>query len=555
MSKTIYEMMNSITDTMQDEEASKTRRGPVIMINDDTLAKAESDISTLRDLLGLNSTQVLILTGLVSLSSHNQIDKSDIAWFLGIKYLKFLSYADDFEELKRRGYIRLKKDGDVVIPPETLKNLKENRAVEPETTSGLDTSQILSRLHRKLKMLEDEEMTQDDFMSDANALMTDNPGTSIARVYGNLNNKGVPSAQRLLFIAVLNRYVFEDDDEVAWFNVESYFEEGTLDSLRWEYKQEIMRLQTMGILEYAGENGVQTKDYFKIKDEVKEEALVDIGGLKKKEQRVSASSKVTAGSITKKELFYNPTEQRQVDQLNVLLGDGRFQEIRSKMKDKGLRTGFSCLFYGGPGTGKTETVYQLARQSGRDLFVVDVAQIKSCWVGESEKNIKRVFSRYRECVKNGSTIPILLFNEADAIFGIRREGAGDAVDKMENSIQNIILQEMEDLDGILIAITNLTCNLDRAFERRFLYKVRFDKPSVEARSHIWTTMIPELSQDEALKLAATFDFSGGQIENISRKKTVNELIDGTIPSFDQILQFCSEENIGEQSERKRIGFC
>ena len=225
------------------------------------------------------------------------------------------------------------------------------------------------------------------------------------------------------------------------------------------------------------------------------------------------------------------------------------------MKDKGLRTGFSCLFYGGPGTGKTETVYQLARQSGRDLFVVDVAQIKSCWVGESEKNIKRVFSRYRECVKNGGTIPILLFNEADAIFGIRREGAGDAVDKMENSIQNIILQEMEDLDGILIATTNLTCNLDKAFERRFLYKIRFDKPSVEARSHIWTTMIPELSQDEALKLAATFDFSGGQIENISRKKTVNELIDGTIPSFDQILQFCSEENIGEQSERKRIGFC
>ena len=328
-----------------------------------------------------------------------------------------------------------------------------------------------------------------------------------------------------------------------------------LDAIRWDYKLENLILQTIGVLEYAGENGVLTKEYFKIKDEVKEEALADIGGLKKKEQRVSASSKVTAGSITKKELFYNPTEQRQVDQLNVLLGDGRFQEIRSKMKDKGLRTGFSCLFYGGPGTGKTETVYQLARQSGRDLFVVDVAQIKSCWVGESEKNIKRVFSRYRECVKNGGSIPILLFNEADAIFGIRREGAGDAVDKMENSIQNIILQEMEDLDGILIATTNLTCNLDRAFERRFLYKIRFDKPSVEARSHIWTTMIPELSQDEALKLAATFDFSGGQIENISRKKTVNELIDGTIPSFDQILQFCSEENIGEQSEHKRIGFC
>ena len=72
--------------------------------------------------------------------------------------------------------------------------------------------------------------------------------------------------------------------------------------------------------------------------------------------------------------------------------------------------------------------------------------------------------------------PILLFNEADAIFGIRQEGATRAVDKMENSIQNIILQEMEKLDGILIATTNLTTNLDNAFERRFLYKIRFDRP-------------------------------------------------------------------------------
>lgn len=125
---------------------------------------------------------------------------------------------------------------------------------------------------------------------------------------------------------------------------------------------------------------------------------------------------------------------------------------------------------------------------------------------------------------------------------------------MENSIQNIILQEMEDMDGILIATTNLTSNLDKAFERRFLYKVRFNKPSAEARSHIWTSMIPELSEAEAAKLAQDFDFSGGQIENISRKKTVRELIDGVQPTFEQILQFCSEETIGEKSERRRIGF-
>ena len=176
------------------------------------------------------------------------------------------------------------------------------------------------------------------------------------------------------------------------------------------------------------------------------------------------------------------------------------------------------------------------------------------WVGESEKNIKEVFDRYRQCVAAGGMIPILLFNEADAIFGIRKVGADWSVDKMENSIQIIILQEMEDLDGILIATTNLTCNLDKAFERRFLYKVRFDKPSVEARGKIWQAMMPELSYSEALSLAEGYDFSGGQIENIVRKKTVQALISGTEPSFEDILGFCREEGIGDQRVQRRIGF-
>ena len=175
-------------------------------------------------------------------------------------------------------------------------------------------------------------------------------------------------------------------------------------------------------------------------------------------------------------------------------------------------------------------------------------------MGESEKNMKEVFRRYRECVRTAGKVPILLFNEADAVFGIRREGAGSAVDKMENSLQNIILQEMEDLDGILIATTNLTCNLDKAFERRFLYKVRFDRPSPKAKARIWRSMIPGLGEAEAFRLATEFDFSGGQIENVARKKTVRELISGEAASFGQIREYCLEESIGGESSRRKIGF-
>ena len=275
--------------------------------------------------------------------------------------------------------------------------------------------------------------------------------------------------------------------------------------------------------------------------------------------------RLTADAIlTHKQLFFPKDIQRQVEELGCFLQPENYQRIQDRMKEKGFRNGFACLFYGSPGTGKTETVYQLARQTGRNIMVVDVPQIKSKWVGESEKNIKALFDRYREQVKRSNenhnenhnrNTPILLFNEADAIIGIRKNGASSAVDKMENSIQNIILQEMETLDGIMIATTNLQQNLDKAFERRFLYKIKFDKPTEEARAHIWRSMIPELSDLDVHTLASKYDFSGGQIENIARHYAIDTILHGTSDDvLPMLIRHCDNERLDEKDKRK-IGFC
>jgi SpoVK/Ycf46/Vps4 family AAA+-type ATPase len=224
------------------------------------------------------------------------------------------------------------------------------------------------------------------------------------------------------------------------------------------------------------------------------------------------------------------------------------------MKAQKMRCGFACIFYGSPGTGKTETVLQLARMTGRNIMQVNISEVKSCWVGESEKNIKAIFDRYREQAKKAKLAPILLFNEADAVIGKRKEGADRAVDKMENSIQNIILQEMETLDGIMIATTNLEQNMDKAFERRFLYKVKFNKPSVEVRSHIWQSMIPVLSDKESLALAEKYDFSGGQIENIARHYAIDNVLHGDGENrLDRLFAYSDSERF-EKKEQRKIGF-
>jgi SpoVK/Ycf46/Vps4 family AAA+-type ATPase len=112
---------------------------------------------------------------------------------------------------------------------------------------------------------------------------------------------------------------------------------------------------------------------------------------------------------------------------------------------------------------------------------------------------------------------------------------------------------MENLEGILIATTNLTRNMDKAFERRFLYKIEFTKPDIEYRQSIWQAMLPALSDTDAHELAGSFDFSGGQIENIARKAMVESVLTGVKPSLDTLESFCRDE-IPESDAGARIGF-
>ena len=253
-------------------------------------------------------------------------------------------------------------------------------------------------------------------------------------------------------------------------------------------------------------------------------------------------------------LYFDENLNKQVDFIRQSLDEGMFVNLQNRLETKGLSKGMSVIFYGGPGTGKTESVYQLARQSGRSIMHVDISQSKSMWFGESEKKIKEIFSNYKNLCKTESLKPILLFNEADAIFGKRKDTNASNVAQTENAIQNIILEEMEKLDGILIATTNLNQNLDAAFERRFLFKVKFEKPTVEAKQKIWQSKLDWLSEEDAFQLAADYSFSGGEIDNIVRKVTMEEVLNGERPGIKEITGFCDSEKFTNNAGNKRLGF-
>ena len=195
---------------------------------------------------------------------------------------------------------------------------------------------------------------------------------------------------------------------------------------------------------------------------------------------------------------------------------------------------------------------QIAKATGRAIYHVDISSTKSCWFGESEKLIKAVFKKYEDICEHSEKRPILLFNEADGIFSKRKGTDSSNVAQTENTIQNIILEEMERLDGILVATTNMAENLDGAFERRFLFKIKFEKPSFEARKSIWLSKIPSLSDEDARALADAFTFTGGEIDNIVRKATIVEVLNGSEPSLHELKRLCREEKM--HGNTARIGF-
>lgn len=258
-------------------------------------------------------------------------------------------------------------------------------------------------------------------------------------------------------------------------------------------------------------------------------------------------------NIAQKTLYYNEAEITQIGILKIAIDEKKFISLEARLKEKAMPCGITALLHGDPGTGKTESVYQLAKESGRNIFKVDISETKSMWFGESQKLVKKIFTDYEEYRKTEKVCPILLFNEADAVIGKRKPAGSSNTAETENAIQNILLEELEKFEGILFATTNLLSNLDSAFERRFLFKVRFEKPALENAAKIWKSKLPFLSENESLQLAERFDFSGGEIENIARKCAMNELLNGIKPDFYKIEKFCKEEKWSSE-DKKKIGF-
>ena len=258
--------------------------------------------------------------------------------------------------------------------------------------------------------------------------------------------------------------------------------------------------------------------------------------------------------IHEKTLFFDPETEEEVQFLVKAYSQDGYHKIASRLEANARRKTLACLLYGPPGTGKTELALQLAHSSGRDIIQADISKLTGSYVGESERNYRQLFLAYRYAVKVMDPIPILLLNEADAFLSSRVQVLR-ANEKYENNLQNILLEEFENFEGLLLATTNHTANIDEAFDRRFFMKVEIGIPNDETRLRIWEKAMPFLDSRQAVLLADWFTLTGAQIDNVATRYDILTALNGRSPTIDELTDLCrTEEKRITGRQRSKIGF-
>jgi AAA+ superfamily predicted ATPase len=257
-------------------------------------------------------------------------------------------------------------------------------------------------------------------------------------------------------------------------------------------------------------------------------------------------------NIQHQDLFYNDNVQSEINMISDVLSDRRYRTFIDIMEQEKQLPALTILLSGPPGTGKTETALQWAKASGRLIYTVDFSELINKYVGDSEKAIKKMFTQYKESMKKEPLCPILFFNEADAIIS-KRVSIQRSLDQFNNTVQNILLDELENFSGILIATSNHLMNMDEAFMRRFLYKIELSNPLPMARLQILKSRFPFLKEMDIVKLN-DIPFTGAQINNVLRKRVVHKLQFGKEINADIIREWLLNDISMTPQKMSTMGF-
>ena len=280
----------------------------------------------------------------------------------------------------------------------------------------------------------------------------------------------------------------------------------------WFYGKNILRL------EGAGEGEPLLSSQLRVSEEFLSRVQLDVEY--KPDYTTGFPAKRITTELNWEDMVLDYQVTTELEEINTWISSGK-----TIMEDWGLsrilKAGYRSLFYGPPGTGKTLAATLLGKKNNMDVYRIDLSMIVSKYIGETEKNLAKVF----DLDENRNWI--LFFDEADALFG-KRTSTNTSNDRHANQEVAYLLQRIEDFPGMVILATNLRSNIDEAFSRRFQSVIYFPMPTEELRAEIWRKMLkgwPEDVDEDLITMAAKTELSGGSIANVVRRcalATVNQ---------------------------------
>ena len=505
-------------------------------------------LSILSEYFQITKSEAFFTSIIFSKTCHGRpADLEDIFEHLGCGAVKILEYSEEFENLYSKGLIlRMKNDRHHIhtdvdyyyyINPKITDAILQGKPVsEMDQVTFSDIILLLEKLESLLEQRSEKYIVTANMFGIASQIIKSSADLLLIREIKNLKLR---FSDEFIFLYLIWKAILGYNTIDVQRLTEMVFD---TTSKRINYAQGLL-FETNSLIKNSlvevCEAGFYNDTNLKLTE--KTHNLLKKCGLKALNMTQKKDNVFKPDDITSKTLIYDEHEMRQYHLVRNLLQENNLTVTQKRLIDKGLPKGITVLFHGYPGTGKTESVLQLAKETDRMIMRVDISQSKSMWFGESEKRIKRIFTDYTMFMEDCDQTPILFLNEADALISKRNDVNSSNVKQTENSMQNILLEEMENFQGILIATTNLIKNFDAAFERRFLFKVEFRKPSVSIKAKIWKLKLPMLSETDCELLASMFDFSGGQIDNVVRKTEIHEIIHGGSVDIKTIIGFCEEE--------------
>jgi hypothetical protein len=545
---TPYKALQYISEKSEDSHLNKE-----FMDNENVKAS----LAEIKKVLPFNDWQIIMFAVIAAFSlGKGQIQMDAIGSKLDISPYKLFDMENEIQALIDNGYISTVADrfgGEELsyfVEKDIIKDIREGKTVTPKRQKKVNG--CIELIQDISRCTEDQRLTLNKYCFIVMNACRANSGLDIVK---EMEAKNLNAMERVLIFTLLD-HIITDEEDISYRDLMMPFTDKSnviYEVKRYLYneKSKLIRLKYLEIIpsKFAQDDRIHLtdkalkafmpKDYKKIMPHVGDGEIENCTLIKSK-------------NIYEKQLIYDQRTDDQIRTLSDMLTTDGLSKLQKNLKSEGLRTGVNVLLYGFPGMGKTETVMQVCKKNNRNVLQVNISEMKSMWFGQSEKIIDKVFSQYNELRKSSQHTPVLLFNEADAILSKRRNLSNSSnVGQTENTVQNILLQAFENNEGIIICTTNMIDNLDKAFARRFLYKIEFSKPDKDTRAKLVKLKLGRfLTDDECYRIAASFNLTGGMLDNVLTKIVTKKCLYGMTATFDDIQEYCRQDMMGEREQIK-----